>query len=125
MKMIPYDKEKHGKYIEGVKPRCYVRGDIDRGGNMWTSFIPLSQIDHAEREALNAYTKKFVDMPCMASVASLYEFCLQYPEAAVGDPEDKTFLFFKKDGFSAYLIKVICREKDYNFYINAYPIKAD
>ena len=97
MKMIPYNKEKHGKYIEGVSPRCYVRGDIDHNGNMWTSFVPLSQIDHTEREALNAYTKKFVDMPCMESVASLYNFCLQYPEAAFGDPDDKTFLFFKKD----------------------------
>lgn len=125
MKMVPYCEEKHGKYFVDQKPRGYVRGDIDAQGRMWTSYIPVTQISYEERQALNAFTAKFIDLPCMSSVASLYEFCKQYPDAQIGDPEDKSFFFFAKDEFSAYLIKVVCIEKDYNFYINAYRLQTE
>lgn len=123
MKLIPYNKEKDGKYIEGSNPRCYVRGDIDRRGQMWTSFIPLENLELPVREALNSFTDKVINMPCMESVASLYNYCRQFPEAQTDKTDDKVYFFFSKDGFSAYLVKVICRENDYNFYINAYPLK--
>ena len=125
MKMTPYCEEKHGKYFADQKPCGYVRGDIDARGNMWTSFIPMEQFSYQERDAFNAFTAKFIDMPCMSSVASLYEACKEYPEAQIGDPEDKVFCFFAKDELSAYLIKVICIEKDYNFYINAYRLQTE
>lgn len=125
MKMIPYCEEKHGKYFVDQKPRGYVRGDIDANGNMWTSFVPVDSFSYQERDALNAFTAKFIDMPCMTGIASLYEFCMQYPDAQIGDPEDKTFCFFAKDEFSAYLIKVVCIEKDYNFYINAFRLQTE
>ena len=125
MKMMPFNKEKHGRYFDGQKPIGYVRGDIGKNGNMWTSFVPLKLFETAERNALNNYTAKFIDMPCMKSVSELYEFCKGYPEAQTENKDDKEFFFFAKDGFFAYLVKVICREKDYNFYINAYTLKAN
>ena len=125
MKMTPYSKEMHGKYFDGQKTIGYVRGDIDKHGNMWTSFIPLKVFETAERNAINTYAEKIVNMPCMRSVSELYKFCKGYPEAQSEDQDDKEFFFFAKDGFFAYLVKVICREKDYNFYINAYTLKAN
>ncbi len=125
MKMIPYCEEKHGKYFADQKPQGYVRGDIDANGNMWTSFVPVDPFSYQERDALNAFTAKFIDMPCMTSVASLYEFCKQYPDAQIGEPEDKAFCFFATDEFSAYCIKVVCIEKDYKFSITAFRLQTD
>lgn len=125
MRIVPFSDEKHGKYFNGYEACCYVRGDIDAHGNMWTSFVPITLFESARRQALNTFTAKFIDLPCMSSMDSLYEFCRQYPEAQQGDPEDKIFMFFSKDEFSAYLIKVVCIEKDYNFYINAYRLQTE
>ena len=122
MKIIPYEESKHKKWLDDEKLFGYVRGDIDSHGQMWTAFVPRREVsDYSdERKALNDFTAWFVDLPCMDSVASLYEFCKQYPAARVGKEEDKSFQFFAKDEISAYLVYVICIEKTVNFYINAY-----
>lgn len=125
MRMITYCEEKHGKYFAGQKPRGYVYGDIDAHGNMWTSFIPMEEFPRQEREALNAFTAKFINMSCMSDAASLYETCKQYPDAQIGDPENQIFRFFAKDEFSAYLIKIVCTNKDYNFCLDAYRLQTE
>ena len=72
------------------------------------------------RFAVNKFMDWFVDLDCTSSVDALYEFCKQYPEAAFGEPEDKTFLFFAEDKMNSYLIKIICIKNNQNFYVNAY-----
>ena len=122
MKIIPYEESKHKKWLNDEKLFGYVRGDIDSKGHLWTAFIPRTPVSGYcdERNALNKLTEWFINQPFMESVASLYEFCKQYPAARVGKEEDKSFQFYAKDEVSAYLIYVICIEKNVNFYINAY-----
>ena len=123
MKIVPYNSKKHDAiFADKNKLIGYVRGDIDNSNKMWTSYVSQNrEFDIGDnRFAVNKFMDWFVDLDCMSSVDALYEFCKQYPEAAFGEPEDKTFLFFAEDKMNSYLIKIICIKNNQNFYVNAY-----
>ncbi len=123
MKIIPYVSEKHDNYFaDESKQGGYVRGDIDKSNKMWTSYFSLDKtFDYTNnRKSLTTFMDKFVELECMDSVNSLYDFCKQHPEAICGEPNERKFKFFAEDKLNAYLIYIICRENDYNFYVNAY-----
>lgn len=123
MKMVPYNSKKHDViFADENKHIGYVRGDIDKSNKMWTSYVSLNkEFDiGGNRAAVNKFMDWFVELDCMDSVEALYEFCKQYPDAAHGDPEDRTFLFFAEDKVNSYLIKIICIKNNQNFYVNAY-----
>lgn len=123
MKMVPYNSKKHDAiFADENKLIGYVRGDIDKSNKLWTSYVSQNrEFDIGDnRFAVNKFMDWFVELDCMSSVDALYEFCKQYPEAAFGEPEDKTFLFFAEDKMNSYLIKIICIKNNQNFYVNAY-----
>lgn len=123
MKMIPYNSKKHDTiFADENKLIGYVRGDIDKSNKLWTSYVSQNrEFDIGDnRFAVNKFMDWFVELECMSSVETLYEFCKQYPDAAFGEPEDKTFLFFAEDKMNSYLIKIICIKNNQNFYVNAY-----
>ena len=123
MKMVPYNGKKHDAiFADENKLIGYVRGDIDKSNKLWTSYVSQNrEFDIGDnRFAVNKFMDWFVELDCMSSVEALYEFCKQYPEAALGEPEDKTFLFFAEDKMNSYLIKIICINNNQNFYVNAY-----
>ena len=123
MKMVPYNGKKHDViFADENKLIGYVRGDIDKSNKLWTSYISQNrEFDIGDnRFAVNKFMDWFVELECMSSVEALYEFCKQYPDAAFGEPEDKTFLFFAEDKMNSYLIKIICIKNNQNFYVNAY-----
>lgn len=123
MKMVPYNSKKHDAiFADENKLIGYVRGDIDKSNKLWTSYVSQNrEFDIGDnRFAVNKFMDWFVELECMSSVGALYEFCKQYPDAAFGEPEDKTFLFFAEDKMNSYLIKIICINNNQNFYVNAY-----
>lgn len=123
MKMVPYNSKKHeAVFADKNKEIGYVRGDIDKSDMMWTSYVSLNrEFDIGDnRAAVNKFMDWFVELDCMRSVEALYEFCKQYPDAAYGEPVDKTFLFFAEDKLNSYLIKIICIRRNQNFYVNVY-----
>jgi len=123
MKMVPYNGKKHDAiFADENKLIGYVRGDIDKSNKLWTSYVSQNrEFDIGDnRFAVNKFMDWFVELECMSSVEALYEFCKQYPDAAFGEPEDKTFLFFAEDKMNSYLIKIICINNNQNFYVNAY-----
>lgn len=123
MKMVPYNGKKHDAiFADENKLSGYVRGDIDKSNKLWTSYVSQNrEFDIGDnRFAVNKFMDWFVELECMSSVEALYEFCKQYPDAAFGEPEDKTLLFFAEDKMNSYLIKIICINNNQNFYVNAY-----
>lgn len=123
MKMVPYNSKKYDAiFADENKLIGYVRGDIDKSNKLWTSYVSQNrEFDIGDnRFAVNKFMDWFVELECMSSVEALYEFCKQYPDAAFGEPEDKTFLFFAEDKKNSYLIKIICINNNQNFYVNAY-----
>lgn len=123
MKIIPFNSKKHDAAFADIdKLIGYVRGDIDNSNKMWTSYVSLNRkFDIGNnRAAIGKFMDWFAELDCMSSVESLFEFCKQYPDAAFGEPEDKTFLFFAEDKINSYLIKIICIKNNQNFYVNAY-----
>lgn len=123
MKIVPYKSKKHDSvFADENKQIGYVRGDIDGSNKIWTSYISLNrEFDIGDnRAAVNKFMDWFVELDCLNSVEDLYEFCKQYPDAAYGEPEDRTFLFFAEDKLNSYLIKIICIKNNQNFYVNAY-----
>lgn len=123
MKIVPYNGKKHDAIFADENNLIgYVRGDIDNSNKIWTSYVSQNrEFDIGDnRFAVNKFMDWFIELDCMSSVDALYEFCKQYPEAAFGEPEDKTFLFFAEDKMNSYLIKIICIKNNQNFYVNAY-----
>jgi hypothetical protein len=125
MNIVPYSK-KHDVYLADENLKIgYIRGDIDQRGHIWTSLILETSREEYQRKKsdIDKFAAAIVEMPCMDSVLNLYDFCLQYPEARYGGEEDKTFKFFGQDNVCAYYVQLICREKDYNFYIHIFSIR--
>lgn len=123
MKIVSYREEVHDEKFTDENSRMgYVRGDIDKDGRLWTSFISLKkEAGYSNyRNYLNDFMSWFVEQPFILSVDAMRKFCKENADSIFGDHSDQRYRFFAEDELNSYLIFLICRENDYNFYVNAY-----
>ncbi len=123
MELIAYNEELHRKCFENKELSLgYVRGDIDKKGRMWTRYIKNTQgnFDRQGHDALMKFMDEFVELPCMDSIESLYKFASAIDGAKDKDGDGITFTLYADDEYNCYLIRIICTDKDYNFYVNAF-----